>query len=159
MIFWLGSRFQHDPEAKGQPDDSLTRHHPAIIPRTPNGGASASACSLLSDVLGADPDPAIFGWVGDHPLDEGTVRLLDLCPAVDLCAGLGKAVRQRIPGRLQLGQAEHARPAGRADGPLDAETRRRDANSRRDRAPSLRSGGEAPCGPRADRRESSRSTP
>lgn len=77
----------------------------------------------LADVLVADADPPVLGRVGDHPLDQLPVRLLMIGAAGDLGSGLGEAVGQGVAGGLELGQAEDPRPAGRSDGPVDAQAR------------------------------------
>jgi len=78
----------------------------------------------LADVLVANPDPAVIGRVGDHPLDQLTVDLLGVGAPGDLRPGLGEAMGERVPGPLELGHPEDPGSTGSADGPLDAEARK-----------------------------------
>jgi hypothetical protein len=46
--------------------------------------------STLADVLGGDADPAIAIGLGDHRLEQSSVRLLDLTPATELLLSLAQ---------------------------------------------------------------------
>ena len=81
--------------------------------------------AALADVLPADLDPAVLGGVGDHPLDQGPVRLLGLGPAADLGACLGQSIGEGVADPLQLGDAEDPGATGGTDPPLDPAARER----------------------------------
>lgn len=75
----------------------------------------------LADVLVANPDPAMLGGVGDHPLDQLAARLLLVGAAGDLGAGLGETPGERVAGALELVHPDHPGAAvGGARVPLDA---------------------------------------
>jgi hypothetical protein len=74
----------------------------------------------LTDVVVRDPDPAILVGSGDHALDQASVLLFDVRPARDLGLRLAHAHYQRVADTLEVGGAQHARPANGADAPLDS---------------------------------------
>ena len=118
------------PLANGQPEESLTRHQPMSIPRMPHRGRECHWRQLaLADVLSGDPHPAVALRIGDHRLEQASVRLLDLASAAELGLRLRKPHRQRVSNPLQLGDPEHAGPADGAHRPLDPGRGNADANS------------------------------
>ena len=48
-----GSRFRHDPQAKGQPEESLTRHQPTSMPSRPHRGRECQCLQLRSPTSSA----------------------------------------------------------------------------------------------------------
>jgi hypothetical protein len=77
----------------------------------------------LADVLVRDPDPVVPVRVRDHLLDQQAVRLLDVRAASDLGLRLADPDDERVADALEIGRAEHARPAGGADAPVDPAAR------------------------------------
>jgi hypothetical protein len=77
----------------------------------------------LADVLVRDPDPVVPVRVRDHLLDQQAVRLLDVRAASDLGLRLADPDDERVADALEIGCAEHARPAGGADAPVDPAAR------------------------------------
>ena len=79
----------------------------------------------LADIVVGDEGPAVLVRVGDHPLDQQPVRLLDVGAPGDLGLRLAHAHDQCVPDPLQVGGAEDPRPAGGADRPVDTSARER----------------------------------
>jgi hypothetical protein len=77
----------------------------------------------LADVLVRDGHPVVPVRVGDHLLDQAAIRLLDVSPAGDLGLGLADPHDQRVTDALEVGGAQHARPARGADAPADPAAR------------------------------------
>jgi hypothetical protein len=75
----------------------------------------------LADVVVRDPDPPVLVRVGDHPLDQGAVLLLDVGAARDLRLRLADPHDQRVANPLEVGRAEHPRPSDRPHAPVDSE--------------------------------------
>ena len=61
--------------------------------------------------------------VRDHLLDEHAIRLLDVRAARDLGLRLTDPDDESVADALEVGRAEHARPAGGADAPVDPAAR------------------------------------
>ena len=62
--------------------------------------------------------------VRDHLLDQQAVRLLDVRAASDLGLRLADPDDERVADALEIGSAEHARPTGGADAPVDSAARK-----------------------------------
>jgi len=77
----------------------------------------------VADVVVRDLHPAVALGLGDHALDETAVLLLDVGPAAKLVLSLADPHQERVANALELGGAEQAGPADRADVPVDALTR------------------------------------
>jgi hypothetical protein len=77
----------------------------------------------LADVLVRHADPVVPVRVRDHLLDEQAVRFLDVGAASDLGLRLADPHDQRVADAFEIGRAEHARPARRADAPVDPAAR------------------------------------
>lgn len=73
----------------------------------------------LTDVIVRNPDPAILVGGGDHAFDQAPVLLFDVRPARDLSLRLAHANHEGVTDTLEVGGAQHARPANRTDAPLD----------------------------------------
>ncbi len=83
------------------------------------------AAAGLADRLVRDPQPLVGGRVGDHVLDQLAVLLLDVGAVTELGARRREAVGDRVADLLELGDAEHTRPAGGGYAPLDPDPRER----------------------------------
>jgi hypothetical protein len=78
----------------------------------------------LADVLSGDTHPPVALGRGDHVLEEATVCLLDLAAPRELCLRVAQPHREPVANPLQLGDAQHARPADRTDGPVETLARK-----------------------------------
>ena len=78
----------------------------------------------LTDVVVRNPNPAMLVGVGDHALDEAPVLLFDVRSARDLGLRLADANDQRVADTLEVGRAQHARTADRANAPVDSLARK-----------------------------------
>jgi hypothetical protein len=76
----------------------------------------------LANVLATDTHPLVLGRVDDHPLDQSSVRLLDVRAAGNFYLSLAKALGKPVPGPLELGDPEHSRSAGGGHGPVDPQS-------------------------------------
>jgi hypothetical protein len=79
----------------------------------------------LADVLVRDLDPAVVVRVGDHPLDERAVVLLDIHTAGKLGPRVCHAVGKPVADPLEVADAEHARATRGGHAPLEVATRER----------------------------------
>ena len=69
----------------------------------------------LAEVLVGDPHPAVLLGLGDHPLKQLAVAVLDVTAVAEQTAHFGDACEQAVAHALQLGGREQSRPAGRGD--------------------------------------------
>jgi hypothetical protein len=100
--------------------------------------------SGLADVLVGDTDPGVLVRLGDDPLEQLPLALLDVRPIREPPADVLDPPRERVPDPLELGDLQHAGAAGGRDRELDASSRERGreqlrelALERRDLAPQV----------------------
>ena len=80
--------------------------------------------TAIADVLIGDDHPAVLRGLGDHPLEQATVRLLDVRLPPQLRLGVAQAQRECVAYPLQLAGRQHPRTAHGTDLPLEAPTRK-----------------------------------
>ncbi len=144
------------PSAKGQPLETLTRHQPRSMPRMPQRGRECQCLHSRSPTSSLETRTQRYSLgVGDHDSTRPAVRLLDVRPARDLSLRLAQAHDERVTDTLEVGGAEHARPANRTDAPLDPPA----WEAVRQSSPSLRSRRRSGGGVRRGRARSSSVSP
>jgi hypothetical protein len=79
--------------------------------------------TALADVVVGDDHPAVALGLGDHPLHEAPVGLLDLGLARELGLRVAQPQGEGVANPLELPGREHAGPADGADPPFQAGTR------------------------------------
>jgi hypothetical protein len=79
--------------------------------------------AALADILVGDDHPAVAFRLGDHPLDQPPVGLLDVGSARELRLGVAQPQGEGVPDPLELPGREHARTADGADAPVQAGAR------------------------------------
>jgi hypothetical protein len=81
--------------------------------------------AAVADVLVGEDDPAVLGGVGDHPLEQPAVFLLDVGLPGDLGLRVAQAQGEGVAHPLELAGRKHPRAADGADAPIDAPARKR----------------------------------
>ena len=149
------------PSANGQPLETLTRHQPSRRPRTPQRGRECQCLHSRSPTSSFEirTQRCSLG-LGDHALDEARGSGSSTsAPARDLGLRLADANDERVADALEVGRAQHARTADRADAPVDSAAREGGGPELAElRARAVRSGCGAGRGRRARRRFSSTSS-
>jgi len=74
----------------------------------------------VADVLVRDLNPGVSLGLGDHPLHQAAILLLDVGAAGDLRLGLANADNQGVADALELGGAEDPWASHRTDRPVNA---------------------------------------
>ena len=102
-------------EANGQPEESLTCHHPISMPIRPRRGRTCQTpqpCSPRSRL--ATRTNLWRPGSQQHPLEQRAAGLLALAALGQRSARLGQALGQRVADGLELAQRQHARAIRRA---------------------------------------------
>ena len=108
------------PRHNGQPEESLTRHHPISIPSRPQRGRECQWRQPGSPMSSLEMrTQLVLGGLGDHPLEKP--RLASSISPRRSISPRASATRSASASRtsLQLPDAEHPRAAGGSDAPLD----------------------------------------
>ena len=125
------------PLAKGQPEESLTRHQPISIPSSPQRGRECQCRQPGSPMSSLETDhPAVPIGRGDHSLEQAPVRLLDVGASAELGPRVAQPQRRARRGPARARRSSSTRGPPTAPTPQSIPRRgKADANS----SPSSRS--------------------
>jgi hypothetical protein len=79
--------------------------------------------AAVADVLIGDDHPPVPARVGDHPLEQAPVGLLDIGLPAELDLSVAQARRERVADALELTGLEHPWATDRSDAPLESAAR------------------------------------